>query len=476
MNKHRILLIDDNPERLKIIKQSLAAKNLRHSSISPIFDNETFEFYPKDQNIDDFCKSVSKLNSIDLYFMIYKYIEDNSIDAIFTDLTFNDDDMIGSSSGEKLINNLLKDNLHQELPIVAYSRKSNKQANLNVNIRAKIKYVFVGTEINDASAIRRKFNQNGLEHEIITDQIKNYRNNKLLFDLAVICALYKEYEAVKTLSKNWETVNDTIKKTYWENKDKGVILKVALTCMNNEMGMVEASLRTLDLINFTKPKLVAMTGIAGGSKKNQARLGDICVAKTIDNWQSGKYKTGGRFELSPEIKEINIRIKTLIENRYIKDDNMDSIVDGIITSYGKDKINELIKKEIERDIKYLENITNIEEKEKFKESIRKEVRLPKFKFVDMMTGASLVADEEIINKGMLERNRKAYAFDMEGYAVARVSYTKEVNWIVIKTIVDYGNDQKDDDWHDFASFSSAKILYHLSFDILNNSLSTHTQL
>lgn len=468
----KILLIDDNPDRMRIVRESLVDTGLRNAG-DPIFNSEKFEIYPKEDSIEDFCKNVRELDSTLLYFMIYEFIEENSIDALFTDLTFNDIDKIGSSSGEKLIKKLLENNLHKDLPIIAYSRKSENQVDLDKDIRAKITYVFVGTEINDAAEIRRKFKQKDINEALIQDKIDFYKENKCLFDLAVICALNKEYRAIKNLINNegWSKIDRKYDKAYWKNKQTEVILKVALTSMNDNMGMVEATLRTLDLINFSKPKLVAMTGIAGGSKKNGAKLGDVCVAKTIDNWQSGKYKTGGRFDLSPEIKEISIKIKDLIEDCYMKNEKINLVLDKIIKDYGKEKIDELIAEEISSDNNYLKtHIKDRQEKVDFKNLIREKTRLPEFKFVDMMTGSSLVTDEKVIDNSMIQRNRKAFFFDMEGYAVARVSHTKEFDWIVIKAIVDYGNHLKGDDWHEFASLSSAKILYQLSFDILGKSL------
>lgn len=463
MNKIKILIIDDDIDRLRVVRDALVNNTLRNGG-KPVFD-QNFEAYPKESEFEKFCNKIQTLDEKKLYFEIYKLVEEQNIDIVFTDLSFKVSDKIGSSSGEKLIQNLLNDNLHKELPIVAYSRNTDGAVNLNEAIRSKIVFAYVGSDVDDAIEIRRKFNQ-VIVQRLLLDKVEEYKKHKNNYDLAIICALDKEYDAVKSLitDDEWINVDRKYKRAYWEDEKKQIILKIILTSMNNNMGMVEATLRTLELINLAKPVLVAMTGIAGGSKSNEARLGDICAAKTVDNWQSGKYVSGGRFELAPEVKEIAPTIKEIIES-HITDKTQEQIIEDIINEYGQEKVNELITQEIKTEQQYAKKL-NTEEKNKYKHTIRQKDRLPEFKFVDMMTGSSLVADEQIIEQGMLQRNSKAFFFDMEGYAVARVSHTKGCKWIVIKAIVDYGNHQKGDEWHEFASFASAKFLYELSFDIL----------
>ena len=447
-SKKKILLIDDDYKRFKIVQDALFM-DANDNEEESIFSEDKYEIFPKEDEAKDFCYFISSNENIDIYFKIFQYIEENNIDILFTDLTFNPGNNIGNSSGEFLIEKLLSDNLHSKLPIIAYSRKSNKQIELKADIRAKITYIPVGAEINDASEIKRKILTEIKNVELIEDKIKEYKNSKYGFDLAIICALNKEYEAVKKLSEEkWTPVEQNYEISYWKNNESQRILKVALTSMDNNMGMVEATLRTLDLINLTKPKLVAMTGIAGGSKINGARLGDVCVAKTVDNWQSGKYKSGGRIELSPEIRGIDQDIKEIIE-KHIRFKRHKKIIEEIIEKFDKNTIEKLIRAEIKADKKYLKEIEDENEKEKFEKTIRNKDRLPEFKFMDMMTGSSLVTDEKIISKEMLNRNRKAFFFDMEGYAVARTSHTKNIKWIVIKSIVDYGDHQKGDNWHKF---------------------------
>ena len=478
---YNILIIDDKPNHALALKEALITLEYDKNNIFP---PTTGEIEKHCKQIENFGKDSDDKNKVQTYFYIVEQIEKYNISAIFLDLNHNSSDasieagLNGQSTGEKLVKNLIKNNIYKKIPIIIYTQYTDTDIKLDPEVRNHVGES--GVICTDGCDFTPKglgtiFNKNDKFNDIkirLEDKIIEYNKRKYHCDLAIICALDKEYKAAKKLLNNggdWEVeTNDDYELGFFKDKDRGLILKVILTSMDDNMGMVEAALRSVNLIEYAKPNIIAMTGIAGGSKDSGAYLGDVCIAKTVDNWQSGKYKEGDRLEISPEIREIGHNIGKEIEKQYKRHDKGKNLVEEFIEKDYKDKISDLIMKEIEEEQQYIEkNEEKFDEQriKELKEKIRKKERNPEFKYVDMMTGSSLVANEKTINKEMLNRNRKAFFFDMEGYAVARVASSRNIESIIIKSIVDYGNHLKGDKWHEFACDISAHFLKNVIFDV-----------
>ena len=80
------------------------------------------------------------------------------------------------------------------------------------------------------------------------------------------------------------------------------------------------------------------------------------------------------------------------------------------------------------------------------------------------TGASVIANPEKV-KLIQDQIRDVIAIEMEIFGVyyaARWSVSPQPKYIAIKSICDFADQDKDDDFHHYASFTSAKIFEKLA--------------
>lgn len=83
----------------------------------------------------------------------------------------------------------------------------------------------------------------------------------------------------------------------------------------------------------------------------------------------------------------------------------------------------------------------------------------------MACGATVVANWEIVEKQIHTQYGDTAALDMESYAVmyaAKEAPLPKPKALVIKSVCDYANDEKSDQYQKFAAFTSAqfaKLLY-----------------
>lgn len=483
MIDYNILLIDDERTNLNAMRGALADIGYKTTCIYPMF-SEIKDF---SSNIRSFAK---KEEYIQMYFYIVKKIEEYNISAIFLDLNHDNkkanttdrpsDEEGILSSGEKLALRLISNNLYKNIPITIYTRYATDDLKLKRKIRVHVgqhglislkdvKQNFTSKEI------YKVFEKKDFKKIRIDDKVEFYLENKTEnCDVGVICALNKEYQSVKNIISSWKTEGRYIH-AFVEDENSETILNIILTSMGDHMGMVEASLRSVDLIDYAKPKYIGMSGIAGGNKNAGACLGDVAIAESIDNWQSGKYSSkegADRIEITPDPRSIPVTVKDILDDmgRHAEETKI-PLIAKIINDYGVEKLIYLIDEEIEQDKKYIQEINknknlNKNDKErkikKINDDMRGKFKYPEIKVRDMMTGSSLVANERIINEEMENRNRKAFFFDMEGYAVAYIATSKRLDGaIIIKSIVDYGNHMKGDKWHKFACDASAQVLIDL---------------
>lgn len=88
-------------------------------------------------------------------------------------------------------------------------------------------------------------------------------------------------------------------------------IKVLYTSLLNT-GMVDASITATEIILKYNPKIIIMTGVCGGREKDDYKLKDIIIAKSIYTFQKGKQTDQG-FEPENEVLNINGKLIQLIE-------------------------------------------------------------------------------------------------------------------------------------------------------------------
>ena len=80
-------------------------------------------------------------------------------------------------------------------------------------------------------------------------------------------------------------------------------------------------------------------------------------------------------------------------------------------------------------------------------------------------GPFVMASPTLVN-AFKQDNRKIQALDMEGYALYLTAFTLEKKALWVKAISDYADNDKNDDYHEFASRASATFLYQFFREML----------
>jgi hypothetical protein len=81
----------------------------------------------------------------------------------------------------------------------------------------------------------------------------------------------------------------------------------------------------------------------------------------------------------------------------------------------------------------------------------------------MATGAAVVQSEDLVN-GILKTSRKTLGLEMEAYGVfqaATLAREPRPRVLISKSVSDFANHRKSDDWQQLAAFTSARFVHHL---------------
>ncbi|MEK5763113.1 hypothetical protein [Acinetobacter junii] len=248
-------------------------------------------------------------------------------------------------------------------------------------------------------------------------------------DILIICALQaEELSEILALPWNWEKnttlIDENIFISYGSIELDGKIYKVAATHALR-MGMVATSILCSRLIPLLCPKVVAMTGICGGNKE-EVDLGDVIVAEASWNYQSGKVQknkdTGEiKFKISPHHLNITNTINSFFVN----------------ISRKSDLLNKL----------------------KYKNSNQEEVT-PQIKIGSIVSGASVIADDETILAIQDKQDRKVCGIEMEiyGFYEACTSAYYVPAYFALKGVSDFADSEKNENLQKIASRNSAVVL------------------
>ncbi|MDR1913237.1 MAG: response regulator [Clostridiales bacterium] len=262
-------------------------------------------------------------------------------------------------------------------------------------------------------------------------------NFKYDYDIAILAALNTpELEQVLKLQAKWveySVENDaTIYHTgYFERENK----KLKVVCASApQMGMVASATLAMKMINRFNPKYIIMTGIAAGYKDDKVDVGDILVADQSYDGTSGKMVTleNGDTAFSPNLTPIPLDadVKEKIRNYENKHELFAKIKKGFNgnkpTSELKIKIGPIVS------VPYV---------------IQNEDKFLSFK----------------------DNQRKLIGLEMESYGIFYSAYNtinpKPIP-IVIKSVCDFGDSKKGDNYQIYAAYTSANFMYEFALNEL----------
>lgn len=142
-------------------------------------------------------------------------------------------------------------------------------------------------------------------------------------DIGVVCALEQpEFEAVREAfggTSAWQEIGDArFTHVYRETAlktDEGKALRVVATT-STSMGLTAAAIATTQLVLQYRPRLVAMVGIAAGTRSGNKQFGDVLVADPSVDYNSGKVvDANGIREFLPDPYPIglNARLRSVLQ-------------------------------------------------------------------------------------------------------------------------------------------------------------------
>lgn len=240
------------------------------------------------------------------------------------------------------------------------------------------------------------------------------------YGVALITATSMETAAVMQMYDWREIKFDNDMQTYYETQfmRDNTFYKV-VTTQQNAMGMTAAAALSMKLIEHFRPRYLIAVGIAAGVALKDVEeqiYGDVVVADEIWDYSTGKF-------VSPEESEI----------RY---GNI-----GFLPRPAVIRMQSELRKYVETAAKSKENQCHV--------------------FIGAMaTGSAVVANREILDKQIHSQFRHTAGLDMEAYGIAYAAENATAPRpapIVIKSVSDFADSHKNDQYQKFAAYTSVEF-------------------
>jgi nucleoside phosphorylase/CheY-like chemotaxis protein len=404
--KAHVLVVDDDPQKAAAISALLQREQVQVGEVSTAETVHAACLHLRKFRVD--------LLVLDMQLPLRAQAEARPdgglrlIDALKTDATLLvPDHIIGLTQYDELVARYREDLAHDLWFLVKYSRDSDEWERQILN---------------------------RVQH--ITSSIAAHSDSRYRSSLAIITALHRvELEAVlQVWPELGESRIDSDAALYHtgtiqaSNRQHTIVASAA-----PQMGMAAATALSMKVIDNYRPRYLCMTGIAAGTK---GCYGDILVASQSWDYGSGKMRKLGAqksvFEPAPE------RIP--------------------------------ISNDLSYEVQWYQ-VRSSEARQRIADEWRKlnpheSVAVPSVHFGPLASGAAVVADGSVIT-GLLAHDRKLIGVEMESYGVAlAASHCKgpRPDVLIAKSLCDYGDSRKGDDFQRFAAYSSAAFVRYFFED------------
>lgn len=283
----------------------------------------------------------------------------------------------------------------------------------------------------------------GIKQRILAKEASSLAIPDYDFDVAIICALRSELESNLQNGWSWKikTVDhdDTIYHEAVVDVLNGKQIKIIAACAIR-MGMPATGALTMKIITTFRPKFIVMTGIMAGVTGRVA-LGDLVIIDPSWDWGSGKWISDDEGEQE--------KAKSLF----------------LVDPY-QFTLDTLIKKEI----------SLLASDEGYLFALRKSYGMsaPNTDLVvhigAVASGASVLSDKETFNK-IKDQHRKLLGVEMEAYALftaAECASRPKPIAFCVKSVVDFGDSDKTDDYQGYGAFISSRFAKDLIVALFSN--------
>ncbi len=255
------------------------------------------------------------------------------------------------------------------------------------------------------------------------------------YEIGIVCALQPEYDQLLiAFGDNWETKEiDSFPLPFNVKKVTTAYGKTIRICavVVGKAGMVATGIIATSMCNVFHVDKLFMTGFAAGVHYDDIRLGDIVVAKCVQDYSAGKLikdENNGEFKLLKELQIVSGSEKLL---------NMASA--------------------IATNKKIMKSIGDKMEKKNVLEGRDK----PQAFLSPTVCGPFVVASGEAIENIKEIADRKLQALDMEGFGLYLAAHYNKCECLWIKGISDFADTHKGDKFHTHCAYASALFLYNL---------------
>lgn len=212
--------------------------------------------------------------------------------------------------------------------------------------------------------------------------------------------------------------------TGWKRSDGRSLSIVA--CSAPRMGMTAAAVTACKVIERWRPKFLAMTGIAAGTRKKNANYGDVIVADSCFDYGSGKIEENDKGERifipSPTPLRIGPDEGAVLQRWEQGQLRMDEVRRAFDPPFPA---------------------------------------VPRLNVGVIATGAAVVQNQSIVDD-ILSNQRKVLGLDMEAYAIFEAAHLMSgprPRVLVAKAVSDFATMRKNDKWQRYAAFTSARFVF-----------------
>jgi nucleoside phosphorylase len=349
-------------------------------------------------------------------------MRNQDFDILIIDLNLPDglNDSASDEGGIALLDLLLLDE-HVKLPkdifFITGKEELVQEARAKVAERGAVLWQYETQSVTWKSMLlgRAKYIQNRLSRSA----------DSISVDVAIITALHSpELEAVLLLDYNWKLKRFAGDPTtyYFGSLNRGVDVLTFVAVCASRKGMPSSAALSAKVTALFSPHYLVMLGICAGIP-GKVNLGDVVIADPTWDYGSGKkaldsdkspvfYAAAYQVALDPHLRQIVAELA--------RDPR---IIQGLRANWGGDTP---------------------------KGSLSAHVG-------PMASGASVISDDEQ-SRNVVLQHREVVAIEMEAYAVmAAVEYSVSPKPIAvaIKSVCDYADEHKNDDWQKYAAYTSA---------------------
>ena len=250
-------------------------------------------------------------------------------------------------------------------------------------------------------------------------------------DVAIAVALEEELQSILALPGSWRkiTVLHDHAQYYagvasFDGRSLSIVASVA-----SRMGMSNMAATSMKMVTAFHPKLIATSGLCAGVRE-KTRIGDVLVADPCFDWGSGKWvrenkKSPPKFLPAAYQWRLDARLATAARHA----GNDDGFLRDLYISYVGDKPPD-----------------------------------PPQVLVDAMASGGSVLQVEELMADVRGQHKNLIGVEMESYAlfsVAQDASEPRPLCIAIKSVCDFGDEEKNDKYRPYASYTSARFLWNL---------------